>query len=42
MTYEEHLQYIRSTALNKIRKIYHPKSKTSYSEYETEDGSRAE
>lgn len=34
-------QMIKNEALNKIRKLYNPKHKVSYSDYE-EDGTRAE
>jgi hypothetical protein len=41
MTKEENKQYIKATALNKIRKLYHPLTKNHYTYYEGE-GSRME
>jgi len=36
MTREENKQRIKSEALNKIRKLYHPKTKHNYTYYEGE------
>ena len=41
MTIEENRQRIKNEALNKIRKLYNPMYKHSYSQFE-EDGSYAE
>lgn len=41
MTNEENRQRIKNEALNKIRKLYNPKTKISYSQYQ-EDGSYCE
>lgn len=42
MTKEKNKQRIKSEALNKIRKIYHPKSRPTYSQFLTEDGNYTE
>ena len=36
MTYEENKQRIKNEALNKISKLYHPKTKHSYTYHEGE------
>ena len=36
MTHEENRQRIKNEALNKIRKLYHPKTKHGYTYYEGE------
>ena len=36
MTHEENKQRIKNEALNKIRKLYHPKTKHNYTYYEDE------
>ena len=36
MTKEENKQYIKATALNKIRKLYHPLTKNHYTYHEGE------
>jgi len=41
MTKEEQKQYIKATALNKIRKMYHPLAKHNYTHYSNE-GSTSE
>lgn len=41
MTKEELIRYKKATALNKIRKLYHPKTKHNFTYYEGE-GSRME
>mgnify|MGYP006995642601 FL=1 len=36
MTKEEQIQHAKATALNKIRKLYHPLTKHNYTYYEGE------
>lgn len=42
MTKDENKQRIKLEALNKIRKIYNPKTKNNYSQFLSEDGNYTE